>query len=739
MTIDCNNKPDRVISDVRGDGFLSTVQLTRPQSFVDLSENYLSTVEPFIIAGPTTTAIEEFGREETAEALAILYTELLAPNRINSYNKLVVDRNITDPELGFNALSSIPVTQTPEPLPEFVITTSPLKDAFFQNALPGINERLKFGPLSPIELAEFAREANFSSMDDVVAQSRSNPFSFLNLLNSILAATSLFGALGGICELLSNPFRGLTGIIESSLDKLKKIQDLKDSIMGALDGLLSGGLDLLKSLRDKAFSKISGFIDSIPKMLEGVIDSVKEQFSNLTGKFNDFTSKIAGGLQGNVLKQLGNTIQNKMNQIRNFLSKNNMENLIEKAKSTIGRFAGQFKEMTLEVADMILFNGCKMVGEINDFLSDPIKKAKELLGKADLEVSELTLFSDQNLRSSIEAGRPHMPADEVARVTSDFKQQRRTAATTSVQNQGGYVPPNMHIDVELSKTTHPDPGPGWPNPTSGWDHLVFGAQVLDPVQAGQKFWDATFSINMKDYGGGVIVPKESGIDNGIGYYGIKLEALERAEALGKALVDIGAEELDGAPDSMRQHGKLFCTSGFRHPIYNQYLRNTGVGAAKNSQHMQGKALDFVQGRGKFRGAFVSLASACGFGAIGFYNTFVHIDLRPGPIRWGDSSGSSYVPPNIDEALNNQTPPAEAPANEPVVAPEATETVPPEAAQPQNVRDTARVDNGIPLEPGETLVGWVGDPVTGEPVEKIVKVSGVDADGYEFTSTRTVKL
>lgn len=721
MTIDCFNKPDLVISDIRGDGFLRRVPLTTVSSFPDLSENYFKTVEPFSLKIPTTTAIDEYGREETAEALATVITEWLAPNRINAYNRAILDGNISDPSLGFNKIIAIPVTEQPPAVPELVINASPVRDAFFQNALPGINERLKIGPLSPVEFAEFARESGYADMNAVVEDSRKNPFSFLNLLNSVLAATSLFGSLGGICELLSNPFAGLTGIIESSLDKLKKIQDLKDSILGALDGigdLLSGGLDVLKSLRDKAFSKIEGFIEGIPKMMESIIDSVKSKFNNLTNKFNDFANKVKDGLQGNVLKQIGKTIQRKMNQVRNFLSKNNMETLINKAKESIGRFAGQFKDMTVNIADFILFNGCKMVGAVNDFLSAPVDSLKNLLSKSENEIQELALFSGDILKDSVAAGRPHIPAAEAARLTNDFREQRRSAAVASVQQQGGYIPPNLHFDVQLVKTTHPDP-------ISGWQHLKFDGQVLDPVQQGQKFWDWDTEINMVDYGGGTANPSKSGVDNAIGYYGIDLETLERGEALGKALVDIGAEELDGAPPSMRSEGKLYINSGFRHEIYNQYLRNTMDGVAKNSQHMKGMALDCKQGRGRFRGAFVTLAKAHGFGAVGFYNTFVHIDRRPGPRTWGDSSGSSYVPPNLDDIRTPET-------TETVVAPEQTETVPP-------VNDTPPANSDVPLEPGETLVGVSRDPETGVPTEKIVTVTGVDADGFSFTETKTVRL
>lgn len=721
MAITCTNKPDRVTSDVKGDGFLSTIDLSTRQSFDGLSDDYLQKTGPFLQSTSLISAIDEYGREETALALATVYTELLSKSRIDAYNRLVIERNITDPAVGFNALSSIPTTTVPAPVPDLVIFSSPYRDSFFQNALPGVYDRLQIGPLTPIEFAEFARESNFENMDSVIQSSRKDPFSFLNLLNAALAATALFGALGSVCDILSNPFRGLTGLIESSLDKLKKIQQLKDallSIQNGIGGLISNALNALASLRDKAFSKIDGFMKSIGKSIQSIVDSVKAKFTNLQDKFNAFSKRIAGAMQGNVFKQIAQSIQNKMNQIRNALSPNNIANMISNATNSMGRFAGQFINMTGEIADYILYNGCKMIGVINDILNSPLNAAKDLLTKSQNEIDALTLASNQNLQMSVSAGRPHAPADEVARVTNDFRQQRRSSALNSVSQSGGYVPPTMHVDVTLNLTTHPEP--------DAWRHLTFGAQVLNPVQGGQKFWDASYSVNMVDYGGGSIVPKDSGIDNAIGYYGISLEALERAEALGAALVEIGANEFEGAPDSMRSQGKILITSGFRHPIYNQYLRNTGVGAAVNSLHMQGKALDCVQGRGRYRGAFVSLAKAHGFKGIGFYNTFVHIDL--GSERtWGDSSGSSYVP--------DYTPKVNTP---PLVAPEEPATVP-ETPQPQNVRDTARVDNGIPLEPGETLVGYVGDPVTGEPIEKIVSVEGVDSDGFAYTETKTVKL
>lgn len=68
-------------------------------------------------------------------------------------------------------------------------------------------------------------------------------------------------------------------------------------------------------------------------------------------------------------------------------------------------------------------------------------------------------------------------------------------------------------------------------------------------------------------------------------------------------------------------------SAYRNPTHNKK-----VGGASNSQHLYGKAADIVV-KGLTPQQVAAEAEKVGFGGIGIYKTFVHLDTRPGKTRW----------------------------------------------------------------------------------------------------------
>jgi uncharacterized protein YcbK (DUF882 family) len=75
------------------------------------------------------------------------------------------------------------------------------------------------------------------------------------------------------------------------------------------------------------------------------------------------------------------------------------------------------------------------------------------------------------------------------------------------------------------------------------------------------------------------------------------------------------------------------TSGYRSPAYNEK-----VDGSSNSQHIHGKAADFfmqgVDARSLYRliRGMHDCRAMPGLGGLGSYGTFVHVDIRWGPLK-----------------------------------------------------------------------------------------------------------
>lgn len=77
---------------------------------------------------------------------------------------------------------------------------------------------------------------------------------------------------------------------------------------------------------------------------------------------------------------------------------------------------------------------------------------------------------------------------------------------------------------------------------------------------------------------------------------------------------------------------LYISSAYRTEEYNRKI-NEGKGGAKNSQHVQGRALDLHPLRGSLARLQAVAQEAQSLGVItgrGIYSDFVHIDVRIGP-------------------------------------------------------------------------------------------------------------
>lgn len=97
---------------------------------------------------------------------------------------------------------------------------------------------------------------------------------------------------------------------------------------------------------------------------------------------------------------------------------------------------------------------------------------------------------------------------------------------------------------------------------------------------------------------------------------------------GNGVVKIDSVLVDKLQELRDLIGKpVIINSAYRTPEYNKK-----VGGSPNSQHLLGKAAD-IRVNGLTPKQLANYCEKIGFGGIGIYKTFVHVDTRQGKARW----------------------------------------------------------------------------------------------------------
>ena len=72
---------------------------------------------------------------------------------------------------------------------------------------------------------------------------------------------------------------------------------------------------------------------------------------------------------------------------------------------------------------------------------------------------------------------------------------------------------------------------------------------------------------------------------------------------------------------------ILVTSGYRTRATNEWLRSQGIGAARDSFHLRGRAVD-IKLSGVPLARVAAFGSVLGLGGVGLYGAFVHLDTGP---------------------------------------------------------------------------------------------------------------
>jgi hypothetical protein len=470
--------------------------------------------------------------------------------------------------------------------------------AFNKTEYTFVTERLAEGAITQTEYREFLNEYNYTvdtatTTGTATETIQNNPKKHMEQFNNFLKATIAGVAVSSLCRFLSDPFNKITSassLFSNFLGGFKSLKDLLASLENPLNAL--SGLA----------SPLKAFATSLINSVGDIVNSIKDKVLNVADKVSKEIAKMVG-LQGNNKLSLNRWFSKQFVNVQNSLSDGNIANLVTDISTKIAEAVLGFATLTIEAIQFLLFLFCKMATAVENNLMSVLNVVVDAASKIAGVNSSLSIGSADALRSAVEGGRI-VPEPGTLAAQCQAYVNASNASSVASDPQG----PITRIHVPSNFSNHPPP--------DGWSNLAFSGQVLNAATAdGQPFWTTYGNLRMVDDGGGIVNVKSEGINPMIGYYGIDIHVLEMMNEVGRIM---------GI--------RIICSSGFRHPYYNTYLRHVkngfDSGVAKNSQHRSGKAMDIdnMPRNEPRKPEFIRLCKQVGFVGFGSYNGFTHCDV-----------------------------------------------------------------------------------------------------------------
>ena len=442
-----------------------------------------------------------------------------------------------------------------------------------RNNYPSLDDRIdQSTKISYTELADFLDFISYPDTKTFNNYVDTTPQRVIRDLDNYYG-DKMSGESVSLCSLLENPFAKVAAVVDN------------------ITSLASGILDMIPS--------IAARLKSFAEMIKGVVDKV---FETMKGVVNNLAGTVASVAQGisnlpSVVSGLASQFSQKYAALNNMFSEMSLKNIKDGIDKFVTKAVKQFEKIleNPEVVLHLLYMFCKTASFVESALKNPVQAFQSMIGNVQHEHNLLKVKSASRTQGAMFGGRAVATEESIARVRNERTTSHNSAVGAAVTSNNQQPGDATQFIVPHSNLVHPDP--------NSWSNLNFVWQVIN-----NSFWVEDRTITMDD-GGRFHVPSMN-IAKDIGYRGCKLEVLEMMNHVGSIL---------GV--------KLTINSAFRHPVYNQWKRQTSSGVAKYSQHMKGVALDVSMRNGVNRQQFISVCKRVGFTWHKEYPTFIHMDTR----------------------------------------------------------------------------------------------------------------
>jgi hypothetical protein len=436
---------------------------------------------------------------------------------------------------------------------------------------PALNDRMGLSrPITSLEAAEFM-QTNFYTPTGLSNAYATNSSLVIRQLNDFYLGSWISSLMGGFCATVGNMFRAASALF----DLIGQIGDAIGAALAAIQKI-KNLKDPLKALFDKI--KVKALIESIKKKIESAIKEawrkVKEAVDNF--KLEDLFEDIR-----TATKRVQQKVKAEVDRVKAILNDENRDTFLKKVDGLIDYVIDRFINPSLKSIELLVFRMCGFAFSIEDSLGKLKEKLENIFNNTKDSEEKAKNASAGSTAQAVNNGAVRFDEETRQEAINNMRerciQASRDAAAAADENGD---PPTV-VSVTPPTNAEIDGIPTWEQLIAGpVNNLYINPGDNIATKMGRDAWSDRY------------VPVEA-----------KVKLMRLAEEWGSPLRIISA---------------------YRSPIYNRRVRGK-----TNSFHLSGVAFDLkFDGVGSRRKQFefANLAASHGWHGIGFYNSFIHVDI-----------------------------------------------------------------------------------------------------------------
>lgn len=262
-----------------------------------------------------------------------------------------------------------------------------------RDSYPYVSERLQGAPLSPIEVANFIFQYQYTPRS-LTFQSQILSTKILIELENFYTGNLSKSVIGSFCALMPNVF----GAIDTFFTALSDIQNF-------IGNIKKFALNLQISFK--------ALLDNLKKKILQTVDKLVENIKNIAKNFTieNVIQEVKTFVQNNAIKRFNSLKQD----VTNFFNDFNIENIKKRIEAVIDTASRIFKNPTLEDIQYLIYRFCNVASQIENSFNALLNPLKEFSANLSDTIDILKGRSNSNTSNAILAGAIRLSPEEISR------------------------------------------------------------------------------------------------------------------------------------------------------------------------------------------------------------------------------------------------------------------------------------------------------------------------------------